>query len=165
MSNSLEIVFKMPESHLAYEVGAMVVTAIQQELSGQRRGRFYPVPGNIFYDPRTPIENRADNYWIKFTGTNDRNEIQGTSYQASAPGEAPAVRTGRLRQSFYFTVLAVENGFEVRIRTSVFYADDLEYGSERVAPRPFVKPAIEKILPQIMEKHQQFHYDLLRGNK
>jgi hypothetical protein len=145
MTESLEIAFKMPESNTAYEVGAMVVTAIQQELSGQRRGKFYPVPGNIYYDKRTPKENRAKNYWVKFTGTNNRNDIQGSAYQASAPGEAPAVRTGRLRQSFYYRVIAADDGgYEVRIRTNVFYADDLEYGNERVAPRPFVKPATSR---------------------
>jgi hypothetical protein len=52
----------------------------------------------------TPKEARASNYWVKFTGAESRNEIVGSAYQASAPGEPPAQRTGRLRQSFFLTV-------------------------------------------------------------
>lgn len=61
---------------------------------------------------------------------------------ASAPGQAPAVDQGQLRQSI--TALKVEP-FRWRVGTNVEYALYLEFGSQRVAPRPFIRPAVEAV--------------------
>lgn len=76
-------------------------------LRGSRSGRIYRVPGT----QRT--------------------------YQASAPGEAPASRLGDLRTSYRFLV----RKNEVLVGTPLHYAVPLEKGSRKMAPRPHLKKA------------------------
>lgn len=61
---------------------------------------------------------------------------------ASAPGAPPAVDVGRLRQSI--TALKVEP-FRWRVGTNVQYALWLEFGTAHIAPRPFIRPAVEAV--------------------
>ena len=62
----------------------------------------------------------------------------------SAPGEAPAVDTGRLRASIAHRV-EMESGEAVAfVGTNVEYAPYLEFGTTRMQPRPFMVPAIER---------------------
>jgi len=61
---------------------------------------------------------------------------------ASAPGDPPAVDSGRLRQSI--VALKVDQ-FRWRVGTNVEYALYLEFGTRRMAPRPFLRPAAEKV--------------------
>lgn len=156
--------FSAPTSEAAQQIGVLLIQAIQKELSGERSGRFYPLPGNALYERSTPKEQRAENYWVKYTGTYNRNEILGGAYRASAPGEAPAARTGRLRQSFYANIVLDDQGvYKVSIKTNVYYADDLEFGTEKIDPRPFVRPAVEKAMPKIVAIQHEFLYRLVRG--
>jgi hypothetical protein len=156
MTNSAKVFgveFRAPDQDSAYKIGMVIFRNLQDTLTGKRSGRWYPVPGNPAYELDTPMQLRAKNYWIKYQGTDERNEIVGSAYQASAPGEPPAVRTGRLRQSFYMTVdpTSDENeGYTVKIRTTVKYADDLEFGNEIIDPRPYLAPTIEKSMPEII---------------
>lgn len=62
-------------------------------------------------------------------------------HQASAPGEAPTVNTGRLRQAV--NVQKVADGHYTVGSGRVEYADDLEFGTRTIAPRPAWRPAIE----------------------
>lgn len=83
--------------------------------------------------------------------------VPGTSatYVASAPGEPPAVREGRYRDSWNFTP-AVTDGTRV---IAAAYSDEavgghalgdiLEYGTIHMEPRPHIRPALEKVLPEI----------------
>ena len=64
-------------------------------------------------------------------------------HTASAPDEAPAVDSGRLRQSI--TALHVGEG-RWRVGTNAFYAIYLEFGTRRMAARPFIRPALEKVM-------------------
>lgn len=61
---------------------------------------------------------------------------------ASAPGDSPAVDGGRLWQSI--VALKVDQ-FRWRVGTNVEYALYLEFGTRRMAPRPFLRPAAEKV--------------------
>lgn len=63
------------------------------------------------------------------------------THQASAPGDAPAVNTGRLRQSI--TALRI-SPLHWRVGTNVDYALYLEFGTRRMAARPFLRPAADK---------------------
>lgn len=88
-------------------------------LSGNRSGRTYKVPGT----QRT--------------------------YTASAPGEAPAQATGELRQSVKISV-DIE-GAEIigKVGTDLPYAPCLEYGTKKMAARPWLRPSLEKSEPEI----------------
>jgi HK97 gp10 family phage protein len=64
----------------------------------------------------------------------------------SAPGEPPAVDTGRLRASI--THRLEGGGYDSKTRgyvgTNVEYGPYLEFGTSRMAARPWLTPALEK---------------------
>jgi len=67
------------------------------------------------------------------------------SHTASAPGQAPANDTGRLVNSFNVSQSADKLAVQIKSGgATVDYAVALEYGTEKMAPRPFMKPALEK---------------------
>lgn len=72
----------------------------------------------------------------------------GGTYTASAPGEPPAVRTGRLRNSWR----PVTNGMNPAIELNVpVYPDYMEHGTPggMIAPRPFVQKIVDQAEPQV----------------
>lgn len=75
------------------------------------------------------------------------------TYTASAPGEAPARRTGALRLSFapYTDSSPGGKGVTVKagIKSDMPYADILEGGSKRMARRPYREPVIEQAKPEV----------------
>lgn len=75
-------------------------------------------------------------------GTGRRYKRGNIIHQASAPGQGPAVDIGRLRQSI--TALKVEDG-HWRVGTNVEYAPYLEFGTRKMAARPFMRPAVRKV--------------------
>jgi len=62
------------------------------------------------------------------------------THQASAPGEAPASDTGQLVNS----IKTIYNKTELSgiVRASTKYAAFLEFGTVRMAERPFLRPAL-----------------------
>lgn len=65
------------------------------------------------------------------------------THRASAPGEAPASDTGRLASS----IQVIQTGLESLViagRGQVKYARFLEFGTSKMAERPFMIPALEK---------------------
>jgi HK97 gp10 family phage protein len=68
----------------------------------------------------------------------------GVLHQASAPGEAPAVDTGKLKSSIFTEMVSQ---FKAVVTASAEYAAMLEFGTRRMAARPFFRPAAEKIAP------------------
>jgi hypothetical protein len=153
---SIGITIDAPTEQDAYQIGMLIVQKVQEKLSGPRSGRWYPAPGNKFYDrdyykSLSPQQQAGINYHLKFTGTSDRAKIVGAAYQASAPGEPPAIRTGRLRQSFLMTiVMEGQHTYRVTVRSNIAYADDLNYGTDRIDPRPFIEPVIYELMPEII---------------
>jgi hypothetical protein len=59
---------------------------------------------------------------------------------AAAPGEAPAIDTGALSASGYAEQVQ-EGTWEVGFTTE--YAAAQEYGTPRIEPRPYLRPAVE----------------------
>lgn len=88
---------------------------VKKTLSGQRSGKTYRVPG-------------TKRKW----------------YTASAPGEPPAVRTGRLRSSIKHKLIRRPFAHEGVVGTDVEYSTHLEYGTHKMAARPFLVPTFEK---------------------
>jgi hypothetical protein len=92
-----------------------VRNVVLDTLAGQRTGRRYKVPGT------------KDSY-----------------YTASAPGEAPAVATARLRPGIR-GVVEEEDGNPVGyVGTDLEYGPMLEFGTKNMAARPWLRISFEK---------------------
>ena len=70
-------------------------------------------------------------------------------HRASAPGEAPATDTGALVSSVYF-----ENKGQATavIGSRLDYAGYLEFGTQKIAPRPSWTPAAEAAQPKLNKR-------------
>lgn len=103
-------------------------------LRGQRSGRKYRVPGTKRY------------------------------YQASAPGEPPAVRTGIFRLSWQPSAHVIFGSYISRIESNVTVpngrtlGDILENGTARMAPRPHHDRILEKAEPNIVKIYSQSYF-------
>jgi len=64
--------------------------------------------------------------------------IRGIEHQASAPGEAPAIRSGRLARSLFYNVRGHRH---VEIGANTRYAGFLEKGTDKMEPRPYLRRA------------------------
>lgn len=65
---------------------------------------------------------------------------RGVEHQASAPGEAPASDTGRLVRSARSEYEPADLSGEAIWSTD--YAEALEFGTSKMAPRPYARPAL-----------------------
>ncbi len=64
-------------------------------------------------------------------------------YRASAPGDPPAVRHGILHKTIKWSVEGSGDELEGLVGSEQKYAPGLEYGTENMAPRPWLRPAFE----------------------
>lgn len=96
----------------------------------------------------TAIEMRAD-----IVTSIQRGPASGVTYRktnptrthtASAPGQAPMSDTGRLANSITFDRVG---DLTATVGSALNYAPWLEYGTSRMAARPFFRPAIERMRP------------------
>jgi len=98
-------------------------------LRGQRSGRVYRVP------------------------------FSKKTYTASAPGEAPAVRSGTLRRSWRSVAASEAAGNRLSVNpaiiTGVEYAPFLEKGTGRMKPRPFEEPIKERAMLKIIKIYRE----------
>ena len=69
------------------------------------------------------------------------------AHQASAPGEAPATDIGQLYDSFS----TKRDGAEARVDVHSEYAEALEFGSSKMAARPYLRPAMDEHKDAIVE--------------
>ena len=76
---------------------------------------------------------------------------RGIEHQASAPGQAPASDTGALIQSGQAFYPSDPDPMIVRgiANWSAAYALMLEVGTEKMAPRPFGRPALDYVAPTL----------------
>lgn len=65
---------------------------------------------------------------------------------SSPPGSKPAVRTDRLRASITWQLGVDSIGLFAEIGSPVEYAAYVEYGTDRMAARPFLRPALRAAL-------------------
>lgn len=96
----------------------------------------------------TAIEMRAD-----IVTSIQRGPASGVTYKksnptrthtASAPGQAPMSDTGRLANSITFDRVG---DLTATVGSNLNYAPWLEYGTSRMAARPFFRPAVERMRP------------------
>lgn len=76
--------------------------------------------------------------------------VPGTNrtYTASAPGEPPAVMTGQLRTSIKYRIVG-DMKVTGEVGSELKKAVELEFGTERIKPRPFLRPTFQEELPKI----------------
>lgn len=75
---------------------------------------------------------------------------RGKAHQASSPGDPPAVDTGHLRRSIHTEASDTVLTGIARVHIDAEYAAYLEYGTRKMQPRPYVKPAVEKSRVRLM---------------
>ena len=101
----------------------------------------------------TAIELRAD-----VVQSIQRGPASGRTYKksnptrvhtASAPGQPPMSDTGRLANSVTFDRVG---DLTASVGSTLAYAVHLEYGTSRMAARPFFRPAVEKMRPKFLSK-------------
>ncbi len=90
--------------------------------------------GQALYAAGQLIENEAA---LSIT----RGSVSGKGHIASKPGEAPNADTHRLDRSIETTRVSP---LKVKVTANSGYAASLEFGSSKVAPRPFMRPARDK---------------------
>jgi len=71
------------------------------------------------------------------------------SHRSSAPGQPPTVWTGQLRGSITHQLVRTGHFLQAIVGTNVLYAILLEYGTSKMAPRPFLRVTIDKIQSQL----------------
>ena len=101
----------------------------------------------------TAVEMRAD-----IVQSIQRGPASGVTYKksnptrthtASAPGQPPMSDTGRLANSITFDRLG---DLTATVGSALNYAPWLEYGTSRMAARPFFRPAVERMRPKYIGK-------------
>lgn len=78
-----------------------------------------------------------------------------TMYTASAPGEPPASPTGRLRLATATRLKTEGGGIVGEIGNPLEYAPELEYGTWRIEPRPWLRPTFMRNKEQLMNMLRQ----------
>lgn len=74
----------------------------------------------------------------------------GASGSPSSPGSMPGVDTGALRASMQHEI--ARGKYKGTYFTPMEYAPHLEYGTTRMAARPFMTPSAERARPHFMSK-------------
>lgn len=73
-------------------------------------------------------------------------QYPGLPNRSSAPGEAPAVQSGQLISSGE----ARGQGSAVIVAFTAEHAPYMEFGTSTIAPRPFLRPAVDKERPKAL---------------
>jgi len=156
----------------AYAAAQLIRTEILNVLTGQRTGKTYKIPGAKYRAVKPEGWKRGMG-----TETGAAWALAAATYTASAPGEAPASALGDLRRSI--KAESIDRGFgegEAIVGATAEYAPWLEFGTGRagaakqqedvpegyvhgpkpgMAPRPFLRPAIEHTREQVRRVLEQ----------
>lgn len=99
------------------------------------------------------VEKEAKESILSGDKTGRIYQRRSVTHRASAPGEAPASDTGRLVNSInVYLDKAAKTALVIAGRGSVKYATMLEFGTLKMAARPFMHPALEKSRAWIQER-------------
>ncbi len=88
-------------------------------------------------------------------------ELVGETGGASRPGEPPRVDTGRLRDSIFARARA--GGLSAEVGTDLDYGAQLEFGTQRMAARPWLHPAFAASKARIRARLMKAARAALRG--
>lgn len=74
--------------------------------------------------------------------------ISGPGHVPSRPGQPPNADTGVLHTS----IVAVQTGeLQAQVHVNAPYASELEYGTSRMAARPFLQPAVDRTRAEVID--------------
>jgi len=127
------------------EIGAAVTkTALDVDRDIKKRMQSSPASGRLYR--RGKGRNRS------------------RTHRASAPGQPPAIDTGRLINSIMFRQ---ETPLTATVSSNAIYAARLEYGGGDsrgvyIAPRPSWRPAVEKMRPKLAERIERALRDAMQ---
>ena len=93
------------------------------------------------------FRSQTINYILRTKKTGRFYRRRGVLHQASAPGESPASDTGRLVNSITVVMNLAELSAVIQANTR--YAEWLEYGTENMEPRPFFRPTMTYLRPEL----------------
>lgn len=88
--------------------------------------------------------------------------VSGKGHVPSAPGEPPKNDTGLLANSIE-TVQVVP--LKVEVSSNAPYSRALEYGTSKMAERPFMRPALKKTQPEVQQLIKRAVAKVARGGK
>lgn len=91
---------------------------------------------------KTPVNSDVSYY----------NYNKSVPHHPSLPGNPPAPDSGNLRKSIHYTVEGSGKDTVGRVGTDVKYGKYLEFGTSRIAPRPWIKPSLDKNKTFIISK-------------
>lgn len=80
-----------------------------------------------------------------------RGAASGKRHVASAPGEAPNNDTSHLRNNIETKIVSTKRDPAVDVQSNAEYSAALEFGTEKMLPRPFMKPAADKFRDKVPE--------------
>lgn len=91
-----------------------------------------------------------------------RGSVSGKGHQPSAPGEPPNRDTGLLDNS----IETVQTGpLTVEVSSNAPYSSALEYGTSKMAERPFMRPALQKERQAVQQLIKQAVAKVARGGR
>jgi len=137
-------------SNASQVIGKTIATTlkgVQQEVSSRAYRASNELRNSALYVLRG--QRSGKRYRIPFTSK---------TYQASAPGESPAVRTGMFRLSWGTHVHVEKNGVHFKAVSAIesnvkagkyLLGEILESGTGRMKPRPYKQAVIDRAMPKI----------------
>ncbi len=118
--------------------GFEIQIAVKKSMNEPKTGIIYGVTRMVERSVFTTVKDFDGSKFRIKTGT--KKVKARKKHQASAPGDAPAVDTGALVNSIK---TEADGSNRVLVGTNSEYAEPLEFGTARMAARPFLRPAIE----------------------
>tara|TARA_Y100001938_G_scaffold132268_1_gene190383 strand:+ start:303 stop:734 length:432 start_codon:yes stop_codon:yes gene_type:complete len=77
------------------------------------------------------------------------------THRSSAAGEPPATDTGFLVQNIIIVMDIAGKGLSANVESRADYSEALEFGTSKMAARPFMQPALEENKPKIRRLQKQ----------
>lgn len=142
-----EILQKLPLAldTIVQETALEIQGDAQESMSGEKHGRLYR--GKAITVGAKGKRGRG----MMAAGMRARNGRVTVGYKvrrASAPGEAPAIDTGNLVNSLETRKTGVGSAV---VEAGAEYAAALEFGTRKMAPRPFLRPAADRAWAKFLE--------------
>ena len=104
--------------------------------------------GNLVRNTAVQSINQGAKSGVSYTKYNPRR-----THTASAAGQPPAADTGLLANNIVLDIDA--NGFGANVESRADYSTALEFGTSKMAARPFMQPALEENKPKIRRLAKQ----------